>query len=181
MKRLLVILFILFSVLIFDSCRKIWPDDKFTIKRQNYNGNELKISGYYYNIYSVEDKQYYRIYFFYNNGIELDGGGCEESNIYQYEDDFISGKYYDNAKNYKNNWGLFEISGNKISFEQWETTNGRSKSYINSGEIINDSTFRITERYRLKRDKQKEYEILDAIYHFKQFSPKPDSTNSFIE
>ena len=50
--------------------------------------------------------------------------------------------------------------------------------YLDKGEIQNDSTFLITKSIRSKTGEEKE---LNEIYHFKQFSPKPDSTNVFVK
>ena len=52
---------------------------------------------------------------------------------------------------------------------------------MNNCEILNDTTFRFYERYRLKNEKEKDYESKDETYNFKQFSQKPDSTCSFID
>jgi len=53
--------------------------------------------------------------------------------------------------------------------------------YIFGGEILNDTTFILTEQFLINSDGTKD--LLNSFgrtYHFKKFSPKPDSTNSFI-
>jgi hypothetical protein len=50
--------------------------------------------------------------------------------------------------------------------------------YVKEGFILNDTTLQITRMYRV--DGSDEH-ILNYTYHFRQFSPKPDSTNNFIK
>jgi hypothetical protein len=38
-----------------------------------------------------------------------------------------------------------------------------------------------TESYRMKNGKKTEVKVMNETYHFKQHSPKPDSTNTFIK
>jgi hypothetical protein len=61
------------------------------------------------------------------------------------------------------------------------SSGGQRLVYTNIGVILNDTTFQLTESYRLKKGEKTEYQILDEIYHFRQYSPKPDSTNDFIK
>ena len=64
-------------------------------------------------------------------------------------------------------------------FEKWYPNSpGQPKVYIREGKILNDTTFHITASYRPDGSERREK---DEIYHFKQFSPKPDSTNNFVK
>lgn len=48
---------------------------------------------------------------------------------------------------------------------------------IRSGVVLDDKTFKFTES---TDQKGKDRNSLDQTYHFRQFSPKPDSTNNFV-
>jgi len=52
---------------------------------------------------------------------------------------------------------------------------------VREGDIINDTTFVISVSYRMKKGKKTEVKARNETYHFKQFSPQPDSTNNFIK
>ncbi len=82
----------------------------------------------------------------------------------------------------KASWGVFNIEGNTIKFEKWYFYGGRHYgAFISEGKILNDTTFHLTEFYRLTRKgKKKECRELDETYYFKQFSPKSDSTNVYV-
>ena len=67
-------------------------------------------------------------------------------------------------------YGLFQIEVSIIKIEKWvPSSGGPTKAYLREGEILNDTTF-----YLMHREKKE-------IYHFKQYSPKPDSTNKYIK
>jgi len=54
-------------ILILVSCVSIqYIGYGFSLTKQNYNGDQLKINGFYYNEYY---KEHYRIVFLYSNGI----------------------------------------------------------------------------------------------------------------
>lgn len=92
---------------------------------------------------------------------------------------FIDGSFYESNNDKKLYWGLFNINTTIIRIEKWYPSSGSGMPvYLHEGEIINDTTFRITRSVRQKTGEEKE---LNEIYHFKEFFPKPDSTNSFID
>jgi hypothetical protein len=81
----------------------------------------------------------------------------------------------------KYNYGRFLIENDNIKFERWYPGSPPLPAYIRSGTILNDTTFVITEIYRMKNGNKTEVETgRNEIYHFKQFSPKPDSTNRYV-
>ncbi len=81
--------------------------------------------------------------------------------------------------NNKSSWGLFIINDQIIQIERYYPTDHLRKSaYINEGKILNDTTCHFTVSYRSDGSERRDE---DEIFHFKQFSPKPDSTNSFIK
>lgn len=160
----------------FTSCEKLMPeDDELTLTQQDYNGDELRTDGYYY-LKSNPD-HFMGGYFFYKNGIHsFVGGRFLLDNMEELENN-LRNNYYD--LNHIYIYGLFQINDTNIKFERLYP--GEIKTaYIREGTILNDTTFHITESYRMKDNKKTEVRVKDEIYHFKQFSPKPDSTNSFI-
>lgn len=177
-SKLLVSAFILSLFPFSNSCEKVGRDDKFALTKQAYSGNQLKINGYYY---QRAEGKYYTIYFFYEDGVLLYGGGN-----FTYQELIEKEKEYNNeiwlhaVKKYKDYWGIYNIESNSISFERWyPSSGGPYPAYIRSGEILNDTTFVITKSIRSKNGKEKQQ--LNETYHFRKFSPKPDSTNTFIK
>ncbi len=169
-------LFLIIGLLMFmSSCDKLFPDEKLTLQRKNYTGNELRTDGYYYTQFG----DIYKIYFFYSNGILFSGGDVYKNNISEYEQRYKDGSFGLSKKNNKLYWGLFQIKDNKVKVEKWyPSSGGGMPAYLHSGEILNDTTFVITKSVHPKTGKEKE---LNEVYHFKQFDNKPDSTNNFIK
>lgn len=152
--------------LTFSSCEKM-VQGELSMKRTDYTGTELRIDGYYYNESFVAPYPNYSIAkrFFYRNGIKF--GVCSYDTTTMSFDEHCASL----AKS-KLNWYVFKIEGNAITIEGWDNITQTFKEY---GEILNDTTFRIIEIERSERTEKS-----NIIYHFKQFSPKPDSTNTFI-
>lgn len=176
------LLFLLVSTLIMScACGKLFfGSEELTLPKQFYNGNELRIDGYYYyKYYPNENEVYYGTYFFFENGIILQGDAVNENRIEELENKFKTLEWQNSIKKYKDGWGIFNINKNKILFEMWYPNSpGQPKVYIREGEILNDTTFHITVSYRPDGSERREK---DEVYHFKKFSPKPDSTNNFIK
>jgi hypothetical protein len=166
---------------LFTSCKKdrLSKDDELSIQRTPYTGNQLRIDGYYF---EKSNNSYFSLYCFYRNGGLLAAGGVFSSTQEMVEylnKELINSQKY---KEYKSNWGVFNIEGNQIKFERWYPSSGGGlPAYVRAGEILNDTTFVIKESYRMQKGKKIEVKERDETYHFKQFSPKPDSTNSFIK
>jgi len=165
--KTLIILAMLFNLL---NCGKD-RDDKLNFLQQDFNGNQLRLDGYYYTEMENSEGIIYSRYAFYKNGIVRDLGSTKNLN----QVNFLNG-------NYKFDWGLFIIENEHIKFERWySNSTGPYLAYVRAGKILNDTTFHITETYRLLNEEKTEFRLIDEIYHFKQFSPKPDSTNNFIK
>ena len=60
----------------------------------------------------------------------------------------------------------------------YSPSGGGTPAYVREGKILNDTTFHITTSYRSNGSERHEK---DEVYHFRQFYPKPDSTNNFIK
>jgi len=172
----LSILFISLSVFM-SCCNKLFPDEKLSIQRIDYSGNELRVDGYYFR----EDKSMPRvtIYFLYRNGILLYGGPPMISEIEKFEQEYANGEWYTTRKNDKASWGIFRIDGQNIKIEKWEPSTGIGLPvYIREGSVLNDTTFHIINSYRSDGSEKSN---LDEVWHFKQFANKPDSTNNYIK
>jgi hypothetical protein len=161
------------------SCKKnIFGDDKLSLSKENFNGSELKLNGYYY---QLSDDSISSIYCLYRNGVIRHlGDGVKLADLNQFEQTIRTSEFLEKTKKIKYSWGLFEIDGSIILFERWHPSSGGSlPAYIRSGSILNDSTFQIEESYRMVRGKKKEYSKRNERFQFKAFSPKPDSTSNF--
>jgi len=167
----------LFLILFLTSCEKwFWQHDKLHLEKRDYDGTELRIDGYYYDEYG-SDVKYLGAIFFYQNGVILNGGAFEKNRVEEVENYYKNNPLYDSRWS----WGLFNTDSCTIKFERWYPSEFINPAYISEGEILNDTTFVITKQYRIKREVEKELRVLNDTFHFKQFSPKPDSTNNFIK
>ena len=155
------------------SCNELCPDEKLTLQRQDYIGNELRTDGYYY--YFTKDNTI--VYFLYKNGIILCANSYSSNNLNTVEFEMV--KLYPLLKKYKDGWGIFIVNYNKIEDEIWNASNGCGlPTFKEIGIIENDTTFRITETYY---SDIKKTDYTEFVYHFKQFANKPDSTNNYIK
>ncbi len=118
---------------------------------------------------------------FYEDGTVITPGGLETNiesldnyiiNSFIKKEDYIKVMYW---------WGIFNNNEDKITFELWYLSEAPYKPYISEGKIINDTTFLITKRYRMVDGVQTNIKELNDEYHFRQFYPKPDSTNNFVK
>ena len=158
-------------------------DDKLTLKRVGYNGNELRIDGYYrhYVYVGKEPSPRYVIpYILYRNGIIFGEDGASIDRIVEMEEQFRNGTYAIRAAERKWQWGVFQINGNQIKYEKWAPGETPFYAFTYEGMILNDTTFVINKYYRMRDVQNKAQTEVYWEYHFKQFSPKPDSTNRFI-
>ncbi len=174
---------ILFVIMLFsNSCEKIFSHGELSLSKTPYIGNELRIDGYYYTVSANSDYLYYHEYFFYKDGMLLVLSGI--TNSYAEMDDYILTFYIncDDYKDYLKSWGLFHINDGNIKIEHRAPGRPLSKTtYIKEGVILNDTTFLITKIYSMRKGKKGEIKERNETYHFRQFSPKPDSTNNFIK
>jgi hypothetical protein len=155
------------------SCDKmmIESDDVLSLVRQNYIGNELLLNGIYYTEKKNFEGVYYQRYALYRDGVIRDLGSSQEIDSPK----FLSG-------NSNADWGVFQIESNGVKFERWyPSSGGPLKAYVREGIILNDTTFQITVSYRNQNGEKTEVRERNEVYHFKSFSPKPDSTNTYID
>lgn len=161
------------------------------MERIPYTGKELRIDGYYYSDIEVLGKNYpsvcMEIAVFYQNGfcihtgIDLSRRGlsAEDKNLLEYiEKNILCESFIARLKSTPSDIGVFQFNGQSIEFEVWNQNSPAIIPYHFYGKILNDSTF-IIEKYvncchtHVFPD--------NFTYRFKQYSPKPDSTNRFIK
>jgi len=160
-------------MIILVNCSDTFTDETFSFKRTAYTGNQLKIDGYYYYDYNTDSGNERRtITFFYRDGTSFFGGNIERSNLMQWEEKYANGSYYNEYKHIKQNWAIFKIEGNKIRIENWGYAELALPVTVSEGSILNDTTYK-----KIKINNSN----ANRTYHYKQFSPKPDSTNVFID
>jgi len=177
-SKLILSIFLVGVLSISNSCEKIGRDDTLTLTKHRYTGNQLRLDGYYYEEF---EGKYYSIYFIYEDGTLMYGdGGFTKEEFIEHEKQFTNDVWINDVKNYKAYWGVFNIYNDSIAFERWHPSSGGPFSaYLRTGKILNDTTFVITKSVCSKNGK--EGQQLNEVYHFKSFSPKPDSTNNFVK
>lgn len=168
------------SLFAFTGCTKdkeVQKDDVLSIPKTPYSGNQLKIDGYYYDLYNNKINT---VRLFYRNGVVMDFSSIGD-NIVEVEKNLKDSSLWEKIKGMKFMWGVFFIDGNQIKIEQWGTSSGGPlRAYVKSGTILNDTTYNINEIYRMQNGQKTEVRARSETFHFKAFSPKPDSTNKFI-
>lgn len=159
---------IVLIVSLFSCCNWLeFEDNNLSLSRESISG--LRIDGYYYH-YDIQD-DLFTVYFLYENG------------IIRHEGDKIdtSSQHILNLANNKTNWGVVNISANVIKFERWYPSSGGGlPAIVRERKILSDTSFHITRSYRQENGVEEEIRDKDEINFFKEFSPKPDSTNMFI-
>jgi hypothetical protein len=161
------------TVLLFASC-----DTKLrnlTMKKDSYFGNELRIDGYYYSSSDLEND--IGIAVFYRDGVCIHMFTRLKS---QDTLNFVENDILLNNALMSHLWrdpaciGVFHVNMAAIEFETWEARS----PFRHFGEILNDTTFLLTKRVNVRQNHSSSPNL---IYQFKQFCPKPDSTNVFIK
>ena len=180
--RILILSAIVLAVVFFFFF-KMFEDEELSMERVDYTGTELRTDGYYYYRYQYYDSREDSLYdkfipwILYRNGVSLYGGAWDYSRMEEVEIKFEDGTYYDKLKDDKFSWFVFQISDSVIDFEGWDSGGYISKSTVKQyAKIVNDTTF-----CRCSKRPQKGENVKGMTFHFKQFAPKPDSTNSFIK
>jgi hypothetical protein len=172
MKAMILILLISSLNMFISCCSVLSPDEKLSMQRIDYVGNELRIDGYYYSY--AQNGNTTAIYFLYKNGIILSLGGYLTQDL-----DNIEKKIPNKDFKSKDHWGVFIVNKNTIQYEKWVGSTGFSAClYKCTGYIENDTTIHFTESYYSERNETKQ---IDEVWHFKQFDNKPDSTNVYIK
>jgi len=159
-------------------------DKEFSMKAIPYTGNELRIDGYYYKKAGHDATRVY-IFVFYANGVYF--GGVGSISFSELEDKLRNPLYIKNLRDTKSCWGPYQIEGNVLKSEYYDIFGHDWRTCIAHCKILNDSTFNIEEitfsktgkKVNVEREGTSYYFL--GEYHFKQFSPKPDSTNYIVK
>lgn len=173
--RFLLMAFVLFF---FSSCfwesfwEWVFPDDKTILEQRDYEGDNLRVDGYYFKV--VEENNLTDIYILYRNGVVLVLGSPKISEADNYVAKWNKNEF---SKESIHIWGLYEVDGNDISLEYYMPSMYGHHTYLMKGTILNDTTFRMTEG---KSSDESKYEPIDHLYRFRQTDAKPDSTNKFF-
>ncbi|MDR2909923.1 MAG: hypothetical protein LBV47_00945 [Bacteroidales bacterium] len=174
MKTTILILTVSVLGILVSCCKVLFPDEKLSMKRVDYNGNQLRLDGYYY---YHDNNGYTLVLFLYRTGTMLLTRAYLSADLDIVEKQMIS--QYENLKKEKTRWGVFSVVDHKIEYEEWVAPDeGRLTVCKTTGNIVNDTTFCITKRFYSYNNKT--YHVND-VWHFKEFFPKPDSTNVFIK
>ena len=164
------------SFFLFCSCDKLLNDDVLSLNKKDIIFPMLRLDGCFFEPYGAENKCsviiLYRngVYLHWNDGVEI----SELNNISNY---FNNNELLHKIKNVKFAWGIVKIENNIIKTERWYPSQRPLKAYIKSGIILNDSTFVLNSSIRSDGS---DFETISQTYYFKKYSPKPDSTNSFV-
>lgn len=159
------------------SCSKIIEDDMLTLTREINTSNSLRLDGYYFSEFESDEPRL-SIYFLYKNGIALYGDNPYLSDIEEEEEKIRNGTYYELIRTRKFKWGVYRIQGNEIKIVRWYPSERPYSTFLETGRILNDTTFVITQ---FSEPDGTNIEARRETYRFKALSPKPDSTNMFIQ
>lgn len=174
--RIQLIYFIFFLPILTSCIEMVGEDDKLSITKRPYLGSDLRFDGYYYR----ELNGYLTVYFLYRDGTVLYASTFTANELESQEDQYRSVQWQAQVKGIKHRWGLFDIDGGNILFERWDPSDPPLKVLTREGIILNDTVFNIKKLYRSVDGNVTDLELIDEIYKFKQFSPKPDSINVFV-
>ena len=161
MRKKLLIIILLSSLL---SCECEIPDEEFTMQRKPCTTKQIRMDGYYEGAINAQ-KEFFEYLFFNENGVYY---------RFSYEDHESMDKIVNNiaySQKNKQNWGIFQITDTLINVQMWTQKSGTIQNIIYSFQylIINDTSLLGS------------FNGQSSTYHFKKFSPKPDSTNVFIK
>lgn len=143
-----------------------------TLVKQKLENRQFKTEGYYIG----EKNGVYNLLAFYKDGV-VRYLGSDNTNDQKINEQYILSLKPNVKQKARTGWGTFEITNNTIKYDMYYPR-ADAPVYTRKGIILNDSTFvikSVSEEGGKKSIKE------NVIYHFRQFSPKPDSTNSFIK
>lgn len=170
-------LYFLALLLLINSCKRRYHEPELTA--EPYLGNELRIEDGYFFGGVPKENGLYDMFFFYRNGVFLflshrfDGRfSTLDAFIDNVRENFERYDYADNI--YR--WGVFKVSGDKITLERWAPPGGgKIPTIVFEGRIVDRENMKIE---RVKEDgKWKDYKM---DLEFSQYLPKPDSVNNFL-
>lgn len=154
-------------------------DDELTISRIDYSGSQLKIDGYYFGDANPNSsKPFANIYYLYRNGVFFTTGA---SDLDKAETGTITVDVNNEfGKRIKGLWGVFRINGSTIEIERWQSSPTCATTVYERGDILNDTTFIITQREYRSKGKVVGSENPKSTFHFRSLTQKPDSVNTYV-
>ena len=171
---ILVILLLPFII----GCGKLCKDMNLSFERRDYTGTELRVNGYYYSDSRPNGNSY--LIYLYRNGVYYNAKSIltEDAKNGKIPESIIENP----ISNSRASSGAFRIIGSGIEIEGWQPTLSCSKTMSQTGDILNDSTFRVTRiEYMRKNGKVDRVDTTSTIYHFHAADRKPDSTTNFVK
>lgn len=168
--------FLLIVMLSLASCRscKEKSESELCSARQINDSEALKLNGFYYRTFGIPER--WVIHFLNQNGTLLSTLSVNASDSLQIESILNQNGFY-NGQAVLSSWGIYVIDGDNIRTEKWHPSNIGHDVYARVGKIINDSTFVLERSFRCDgSESSNELEV----YHFREFSPKPDSISPYI-
>ena len=175
--RIFVLTAVLFAGCIDEEDRTMQP---LTLSKIPYLGNELRTDGYYYA--GRSSKNVISVVVLYRDGVCFQAYAEPTG---QDTIDFIKNGIFGDKTFMSRSWsnpqniGAFHVINDSLKFDIRNPSAGGdiiTLSYFHK--ILNDTTF-VQTKFVNNATRQTFPENL--TYHFKQFSPKPDSTNRFIK
>lgn len=154
--------FTLIAVFLFINACKL---PKLSITKKDILLGKIKTNGFYYS------KPDYWSFILYQNGVFMGDFGVSEKNIESVERQFSKMVHSENIHKTSYAWGLFEVVGDSIRIEHWESREWAAYGITKySGVILNDSSLLLN------------HPVVGLdTFHFHPLSVKPDSTNKFIK
>lgn len=174
---------LLILIVLISACNKmnLCKDQNLSFHRTDYTGQEIRIDGFWYGPgrEDFEGTISHSMLCLYKNGVLYWVGSPQEPNFEEYILFAGSSEVEKLAKTTKYIWGVFSVDSNLISLSYWNARPCGYHSILQSGEVLNDTTFVLTEK-QTTTDSETRIEAVNEIYRFRQFDQKPDSTNNFI-
>jgi len=181
MYRLPTLLLTAASAMMLYSCEKlgICKDRNLQVDREIYQGNRLRIDGYYFAPSDTDDNglQLNEIVVLYKSGVAGFPGNASAG----HEDDYLhltSGSA--DLRQSKGAWGTFRVTDSSLYLCKWKPALCGYPAVQRTCEIINDTTF-IVHSTDIKGKHGTGTIEKDVIFRFRHFYPKPDSLNDFIK
>src|SRR6056297_1757482 len=143
---------------------------------------DLRMDGYFYYRYPEDhfNEGITDVWVLYGNGVLKDVMGTRTISLSSIDEEIKKNYIGSHYKSVKWKWGVFVLKGEEIEIEKWAVPlfPGPTRSIEYTGTVLNEEQFVLTE-YR--NPDTGEREKVNKTYTFREFSPKPDSTNQFIK
>ena len=159
----------------FSSCLK--ENVELNFPREEYLGDNLRIDGFYYQKKS-DGTMNNLLHFFYKNGVIFEIIISKDIAVLSECIAELTNELVESQRKRKYHWGIFIIKNNDFYSEQWATPIDGNYVHLitQTGEILSDTCFMIT-----KFDNGINIYDVHGMWYFYPYSPKPDSTNTFIK